>query len=92
LVTSVAISDVTADKVRGDVPDPIALGVDAIGKPWLSFRVPGVPIIPILGIGFCLVLMAGLPLDTWLRLVIWLAIGLVIHSCYGRHHSALRRH
>lgn len=53
------------------------------------FRTPGVPIVPILGIGFCLLLMAGLPLDTWLRLIIWLAIGLVIYFLYGRRHSVL---
>lgn len=55
------------------------------------FRVPGVPVVPILGIAFCLLLMAGLPLDTWLRLAIWLVIGLVIYALYGRHHSALRQ-
>jgi APA family basic amino acid/polyamine antiporter len=53
------------------------------------FRVPGVPIIPVVGIGFCLLLMAGLPLETWYRLLIWLAIGLVIYFVYGRHHSVL---
>lgn len=54
------------------------------------FRAPGVPVVPILGILFCLLLMAGLPLDTWLRLVIWLVIGLAIYFIYGRKHSALR--
>ena len=47
--------------------------------------------VPILGIVFCLALMAGLPLDTWLRLVIWMAIGLVVYFFYGRKHSVLRR-
>jgi basic amino acid/polyamine antiporter, APA family len=55
------------------------------------FRVPGVPVVPILGILFCLLLMIGLPLDTWLRLVIWMAVGLVIYFFYGRRHSVLRR-
>jgi len=55
------------------------------------FRVPAVPVVPILGILFCLLLMAGLPLDTWLRLVIWMAIGLVVYFFYGRRHSVLRR-
>lgn len=54
------------------------------------FRAPGVPIVPILGILFCLLLMAGLPLDTWLRLIIWLVIGLAIYFIYGRNHSILR--
>ena len=54
------------------------------------FRVPGVPIVPVLGILFCLLLMAGLPLVTWVRLVVWLIIGLVIYVSYGRNHSKLR--
>ncbi len=54
------------------------------------FRVPGVPVVPLLGIGFCLVLMAGLPLATWARLVVWLVIGLVIYFSYSRSHSAMR--
>ncbi|RUP15973.1 MAG: amino acid permease, partial [Methylobacterium sp.] len=48
------------------------------------FRAPAVPVVPILGILFCLLLMIGLPLDTWLRLVIWMAIGLVVYFFYGR--------
>lgn len=55
------------------------------------FRAPAVPMVPILGILSCLLLMAGLPLDTWLRLVIWMAIGLVVYFFYGRKHSVLRR-
>lgn len=55
------------------------------------FRAPAVPVVPILGILFCLLLMIGLPLDTWLRLVIWMAIGLVVYFFYGRKHSVLRR-
>ena len=55
------------------------------------FRVPGVPVVPILGIAFCLLLMAGLPGPTWARLVIWLAIGMAIYWVYGRRHSVLRK-
>jgi APA family basic amino acid/polyamine antiporter len=55
------------------------------------FRCPLVPIVPILGILFCLVLMLSLPVGNWLRLVVWLAIGLVIYFTYGRHHSVLGR-
>ncbi len=57
---------------------------------YRPFRVPNVPWVPILGILFCLLLMAGLPLLTWVRLVIWLVIGLVFYAAYGRSHSTLR--
>ncbi|MHB8347116.1 MAG: APC family permease [Acidiferrobacterales bacterium] len=53
------------------------------------FRTPWSPVIPLLGIVFCLYLMASLPLITWLRFVIWLAIGLAIYFGYSRNHSAL---
>ena len=55
------------------------------------FRVPGVPVVPILGIAFCLLLMSGLPLVTWARLVVWLGIGLAIYFFYGRSNSVLRK-
>jgi basic amino acid/polyamine antiporter, APA family len=55
------------------------------------FRTPMVPLVPILGIVTCVGLMAGLPGDTWLRLIIWLALGLVIYFFYGRHHSVLQK-
>ncbi|HUW93544.1 MAG TPA: amino acid permease [Bacteroidales bacterium] len=54
------------------------------------FRTPFVPLVPILGAGICLVQMYSLPLDTWLRLIIWMAIGFVIYFTYGVHHSHLR--
>jgi basic amino acid/polyamine antiporter, APA family len=54
------------------------------------FKAPGVPVTPILGILFCLLLMAGLPLVTWLRLLVWLLLGLAIYFLYGRSHSRLR--
>lgn len=55
------------------------------------FRTPGVPFVPVAGVLLCLLLMAGLPLDTWMRLLLWLGIGLVVYFSYGRHHSVLRR-
>jgi APA family basic amino acid/polyamine antiporter len=55
------------------------------------FRTPWVPVVPILGIATCFGMMAGLPGDTWLRLIVWLAIGMVIYFTYSRHHSRLRR-
>jgi APA family basic amino acid/polyamine antiporter len=54
-----------------------------------SFRVPLVPLFPILSIVCCLVLMMGLPLITWIRFVLWLIIGLVIYFLFSRRHSTL---
>lgn len=54
------------------------------------FRTPFVPLVPILGAGICLVQMYSLPLDTWLRLIVWMALGFVIYFTYGIHHSHLR--
>jgi APA family basic amino acid/polyamine antiporter len=51
------------------------------------FRTPLVPFVPIGGIVVCGYLMYSLPRDTWARLAIWLAIGLVIYFAYGRRHS-----
>jgi basic amino acid/polyamine antiporter, APA family len=53
------------------------------------FRTPWVPLVPILGALVCLAQMAALPLDTWLRLLIWLVIGLLLYAFYGRRHSKL---
>jgi APA family basic amino acid/polyamine antiporter len=55
------------------------------------FRVPGMPVVPVLGILSCLGLMLGLPGDTWLRLVIWLVLGLAIYFAYGRRAARRRR-
>ena len=54
------------------------------------FSVPLMPWIPVAGILVCLLLMAGLPGATWLRLVVWMVIGLVIYLGYGRKHSVLQ--
>ena len=53
------------------------------------FRTPLVPLVPLLGVGSCLYLMQALPIDTWARLVIWMAIGIAIYFGYGRAHSKL---
>jgi APA family basic amino acid/polyamine antiporter len=55
------------------------------------FRVPFVPLIPILGVLTCLLLMFSLPAENWYRLIIWMAIGFVIYFSYSYHHSELRR-
>ena len=49
------------------------------------------PLVPILAIVSCAYLMLELPLVTWIRFAIWLAIGLVIYFAYGLQHSALRK-
>ncbi len=56
-----------------------------------GFRVPFVPVFPLIGAGLCLYLMSKLDAETWLRFGIWLAIGIVIYALYGRTHSRLRR-
>jgi len=53
------------------------------------FKVPLVPLFPIISIACCVVLMMGLPLLTWLRFFVWLAIGLAIYFPFGRKRSAL---
>ncbi len=55
------------------------------------FRCPMVPLVPMLGIGFCLLLMFSLPVENWWRLIIWLGIGFAIYFSYGRHHSVLAK-
>jgi basic amino acid/polyamine antiporter, APA family len=56
------------------------------------FKVPLSPLLPILGIAFAVFLMVDLPLSTWVRFAIWLAIGVVIYLVYGYSHSRLRHH
>ncbi len=63
-------------KKRPDLPRP--------------FKTPLVPLVPILGILTSLAAMASLPAITWLRLLIWLAVGMVIYIFYGRTHSRVR--
>lgn len=54
-----------------------------------SFKTPFVPFTPIMGILTCLCMMCFLPADTWIRLVLWMLIGLDIYACYGIKHSKL---
>jgi APA family basic amino acid/polyamine antiporter len=54
------------------------------------FKVPFSPVLPILSAGASMYLMYGLPFDTWARLLIWMAIGLVIYFSYSMRHSKLR--
>lgn len=57
-----------------------------------AFKTPFVPVVPILGILTCLCMMLFLPADTWIRLVLWMLIGLDIYACYGVKHSKLEQH
>jgi basic amino acid/polyamine antiporter, APA family len=64
-------------KTRPDLPRP--------------FKVPFVPLVPLLGIAVCLLLMFSLGWLTWLRLILWLAVGLSIYFSYGQYHSKHRK-
>jgi len=55
------------------------------------FKVPGFPVVPILGVLACVYLMLSLPAVTWYRLIIWMAVGLAIYFAYGYRKSNLHR-
>jgi APA family basic amino acid/polyamine antiporter len=61
-------------------------------QPELSrpFKTPFVPWVPILGTLFSFAQMIALPIETWLRLLIWMAAGPVIYFLYSRRHSKVR--
>ena len=75
--TIVCISIIFLRRARPDLPRP--------------FKTPLVPLIPLLGAGFCLLQMFSLPWDTWLRLIIWMAVGFIIYFTYGINKSKLRK-
>jgi APA family basic amino acid/polyamine antiporter len=54
------------------------------------FKTPFVPLVPILGALICMIQMYSLPFDTWLRLIVWMAIGMIIYFTYSIRHSLLR--
>ena len=57
-----------------------------------AFKTPFVPLVPILGIFTCLFMMVFLPLDTWIRLLVWMVIGFDVYLFYGMKHSHLSDH
>jgi len=73
----------------------VAIGIIVmrINQPDLKrgFTVPFSPYIPILSVIASFYLMWNLPTDTWLRLLAWMAIGIVIYFVYGRRHSKLNK-
>jgi len=73
----VNIGVIVLRRTRPDMPRP--------------YRVPFSPVFPLLGVAFAVYLMSDLPLATWIRFVIWLAIGMTIYALYGYRHSRLRR-
>ena len=56
-----------------------------------AFKTPLVPVLPILGALICLLMIAGLGIDNWLRLIVWLAIGFIIYFGYSVKHSKARK-
>ena len=71
----VCIGIIVLRRTRPDIPRP--------------FRTPFVPLVPILGVLVCFGMMAFLPLDTWIRLLVWMGLGVLIYFAYGRKHSRL---
>jgi basic amino acid/polyamine antiporter, APA family len=55
-----------------------------------AFRCPGVPVVPILAVLASFYLMLNLPGATWIRFVVWMAVGFVVYFAYGARHSRLR--
>lgn len=72
----------------------VCIGVIILRKkdPQLDrpFKTPLVPLIPILGIIICVTMMAGLPIESWERLAIWMALGIIIYFGYSKSHSLAR--
>ncbi|MGC9945970.1 MAG: amino acid permease [Bryobacteraceae bacterium] len=56
-----------------------------------AFKVPFVPLFPLISIACCVVLMMGLPLRTWFRFFAWLIVGLAIYFPFGRKRSTLAK-
>ena len=55
------------------------------------FKTPWVPVLPLVSAGFCIYLMVNLPLLTWLRFGLWMAIGATIYFMYSVRHSRVRQ-
>jgi APA family basic amino acid/polyamine antiporter len=73
----VSVGIIVLRRTRPDLPRP--------------FRMPMVPLLPVLSALVSLTLMLGLPWDTWQRLILWMAIGVVFYFAYGYRKSRLRK-
>jgi APA family basic amino acid/polyamine antiporter len=73
----VCVSILVLRKTKPDLPRP--------------FKTPFVPLVPILGVAFCLSQMIALPGNTWIRLAAWMLIGFVIYFGYGIHRSKVKQ-
>ena len=56
-----------------------------------SYKVPFMPVVPILSVLACLWLMINLTAITWVRFLVWMAIGVAVYFAYGRRHSLVGR-
>jgi APA family basic amino acid/polyamine antiporter len=52
-----------------------------------GFRTPFVPVVPVLSVLACVWLMLNLSVETWLRFVVWMVLGVIVYFTYGRGHS-----
>ena len=75
--TVVCIGVIVLRKTRPDMPRP--------------FRVPLMPWVPILGAIICVAQTVLLPSDTWIRLFLWMTLGIIVYFLYGRKHSKLNQ-
>ena len=55
-----------------------------------GFRVPFVPVFPVIGAALCIYLMTKLDAETWIRFGVWLVLGLILYAVWGYRHSSLR--
>src|SRR3954447_22305160 len=88
----------SAPPARSGPAETVRRAVSATGT-WRSrtrpelkrpFRVPFSPVVPILSALACLYLMANLSVETWIRFLAWLVVGLLVYGLYGYRHSRVR--
>jgi APA family basic amino acid/polyamine antiporter len=104
IVTGVVVAAISAFVPLSDLAELVNIGtlfafvLVAIGvlvlrrtRPDLprAFRCPGVPVVPVLAVLASVYLMLNLPGSTWVRFIIWMAIGIVVYFVYGARHSRL---